>query len=222
MELDQLKTAWVAQQERLDNSLQLNATLLAQLNLGRARRSLTGISAELGFEIAGLAAIMLFTGSFAVDHTREPRFWVPAVALWAYALGVLISVVRQLVETRGVDFDEPVVAIQLRLERLRLRRAKIVGWLLAFGPLFWLPGAIVALRGLFGIDVYANVSANWIAANAALGLAVIPLCVWIARTFGGRLGAAPMTRSVVDAIAGNCIAEALQSVEATRRFEQGL
>jgi hypothetical protein len=220
MELDQLKKLWAAQQQRLDKSLQLNESLLAQMNLGRTRQSLRGLSAGIGFEIVGLALIMLMTGSFGADHVRDLDFFIPALAIWGYALAILIAETRQLVEIRRIDFDEPVVAIQVKIEQVRLRRAKIIGWLLAFGPLLWLPATIVVMRSLLGIDLYAHVTAGWIAANVVFGIAVIPLCIWIARRFGDRLGKSPTTRSFVDAIAGNSMSEALQSLDTIRRFEQ--
>ena len=220
MEPDRLQEAWTAQQERLDKSLQLNAAFLAQLNLGRAQRSLSGLAAGLGFEIAGLAVIVLFAGSFAFDHARELRFFVPAVLLWAYTIAMLVGSARQLYDVRRIDFDEPVAAVQLQIERLRLRRSKSIGWLLALGPLLWLPATIVVLRGLFGIDLYAYVSVNWIATNVVFGIAIIPLCIWISRTIGKRLGTSRKMRAILDTIAGNSIKEALQSVDATRRFGQ--
>jgi len=204
MELEELKALWTA----------------PQMNLGGTRRALRGLSMGLRFEMVALAVVVVLLGSFAADHVHEPASFVSALSLWAYGLAILIGNVRQLVAVRSIDFDEPVVAIQLRIEQLRLQRAKIVGWLLLFGPLLWLPAAAVVLRSVFGIDLYANASPAWIAGNVLFGVAVIPVCIWIARAFGNQLGGSPAMRSLIDAIAGHNVTAALESLEAVRRFEQ--
>jgi hypothetical protein len=220
MELEQLKELWGAQQERLEKSVQLNSALLAHANLGGTRRALRGLSTGLAWEIAGAAVSVLLFGSFAADHVHQSGLFVSGALIWAYSLAILLCNVRVLVDVRSVDWDEPVVAIQMRLERLRLRRAKIVGWLLLFGPLLWLPATAVVLSALAGVDLYAGASPAWIVANVLFGIAFIPLCIWIARAFGTRFAGTPAARSLIDAIAGHSVTSALESLDSVRRFKQ--
>ncbi len=219
MEIQELKTLWEQSESRLAASLRLNTLLLQQANLRKAEGSLQrlkrGVVAELVLNLVGLVLI----GSFAADHVREPRFLVPAAALGAYAVGLLIAGVRQIVAIAGLDYDEPVVAIQTRLETVRLMRVRSTLALLLFAPLMWVPLLIVVLRGLFGVDTY-TVSAEWLAANALFGLAVIPAAIFLARRFGERLGRMSFMRGLADAIAGRSLAAALDSLDAVRRFER--
>lgn len=101
------------------------------------------------------AAAVLLAGSFAGDHAADIRYFVPALLLAVFAPALVVDAAVQITAMRSIDYDEPVLVIQQRLLRVRAQRIKRVARILALAPLMWAPFAIVAIRGLFGIDVYA-------------------------------------------------------------------
>jgi hypothetical protein len=220
MELEEVKAAWNESNRRLEASIRLNTLLFTQWNLHKADASLKRLARGIAFElIVNLIGIVLL-GWFAADHIREAKFLVPAAMLDAYAIALVVAGARQLVELRRLDYDEPVVAIQYRLQRLRLSRIRATMGTLLFGPLMWVPLLIVAMRGFFGIDIYAGPSPAWLAANVLFGIAVIPIAVGIARAFGPRLERATPIRFLADEIAGSSLAAALDDLAAIRRFAE--
>jgi hypothetical protein len=220
MELEELKELWNRSNRKLEASSRLNTLLFAQLNLRKADTSLKrlarGITSELVVNLVGVCLL----GWFASDHLREPRFLIPAAMLDVYAIVLAVAGARQLFELRSLDYDEPVVAIQDRLRRLRLARIRATMGTLLFAPLMWVPLLIVATRGFFGIDIYAVASPAWLAANVLFGLAVIPIAVVIARVFGPGLERATPVRFLADQIAGRGLAAALDDLAALRRFAE--
>ena len=78
----------------------------------------------------------------------------------------------------------------------------------------------MASRWLFGIDIYAAASPAWLAANAILGLAVIPLAIALAKTYGSRLERGTPMRFLADEIAGRSLTAALDDLAAIRRFAE--
>lgn len=218
MEFEEIKELWAQSNRKLEASMRLNTLLLQQWNLRKTDTSLKWLARGIAFElIVNVIGVMLL-GFFAAAHWREPQFLIPAAALYIYAIGLIVAGGRQLARIDAVDYDEPVVAIQKKLEELRLARIRTTLGTLLFAPLMWVPLLIVALRGLFGIDVYAAGSA-WLAANLLFGLAVIPLAMFLARRYGPRLAASTAMRRLADAIAGNTLIEALASLDSIRRFE---
>lgn len=219
MELDDLKELWTANNRKLEASMRLNTQLLQQMNLGKTEGSLRRLSLGLWFELAlNLLAVVLL-GSFAAEHLREPRFFIPALTLGGYALALLVARIRELTGLASVDYTEPVVAIQKQLEGLRLRRIRATIWTLLFAPLMWVPLLVVALRGLFGVDVYAAAAPSWFIANLLFGLAVIPVGILLARRYGHLFERSSAARSLADAIAGRSLAAALDHLDTIRRFE---
>ena len=166
-----------------------------------------------------VAGVVLL-GFFVSNHFREPQFVISAAALYVYAIGLIVANARQLAQIHAVDFDEPVVAIQKKLEALRVARIRTTLGALLFGPLMWLPLVSVALRGIFGVDLYAAASPAWILANVLFGLAVIPLAIILARRYGPRLERSSAMRRLADAIAGHTLTKALDSLDSIRRFEE--
>lgn len=222
MEIEELKELWARGEGRLEASMRLNTLLLQQTNLQSAAASLRRLSfGALVEPVVNLIAVVLL-GSFAADHVREPRFLAPAIALGIYAIALLAAGVRQIVDIRSVDYDEPVVAIQKKLEELRVRRIRTTLWTLLFAPLMWVPLSIVALRGVFGVDLYAVADAGWLAANGLFGVAAIPLAIFAARRYGRRLERFSFIRTLADDIAGRSLVRALDALDAIRRFEEAV
>jgi RNA polymerase sigma factor (sigma-70 family) len=155
-----------------------------------------------------------------------------AFSTWMYRIAVNVAIsfrraemrktaaARQLFELRSLDYDEPVVAIQDRLQGLRLARIRATMGTLLFAPLMWVPLLIVATRAFLGIDIYAAASPAWLTANVLFGLAVIPTAVVIARAFGPRLERSTPMRFLADEIAGRSLAAALDDLAAIRRFAE--
>ncbi len=219
MELDEIKALWGESNRRLEASMRLNAALLQRVNLHAADTHLTRLARGITFELVVNAAAIGLLGSFMAGVWHEPRFLLPAMALDVYAIALVIAGARQLAALRAVDLDEPVVAVQQRLERLRVGRIRTTLATLLFAPLMWVPLTIVAARGFFGVDLYAD-GGGWLAASALFGLAVIPIAVVAARRFGPRLARSAPMRAAADAIAGHSLTRALNSLDALRRFEE--
>ncbi len=219
MEIEEMKKLWSQSNRSLETSLRLNTTLLRQWNLRKADTSLERLSRGIIFElIANVLAIVLL-GSFAAAHVHEPRFLIPALVLDIYTIALAAGSGRQLARISAVDYDAPVLAIQKNLADLRLRRIRTTLWTLLFAPLMWVPLLIVALRGIFGVDIYAA-GATWFVANAVFGLAVIPLAIFIAKRYGSRIASHTPLRWLADEIAGRSLAAGLGRLDAIRRFEK--
>jgi hypothetical protein len=219
MELEEIRTLWAQRNRELEASTRLNTALLQQWNLRAAGTAMKHFGRGVWFELIVNAIGLMLIGAFAADHVHEPHFLAPAAAIGVYAVVLSIACARQLADAGALDYDEPVVAIQQSLERLRIRRIRLTLWTLLFAPLMWLPLLIVTLRGIFGVDAYAALSPSWLVANALFGFAVIPSAIFLARRYGPRLAAYTSMRRLADQIAGRSLSSALDSLDALRRFE---
>jgi hypothetical protein len=218
MELDEIKERWAQTTRDLEASMRLNTTLLAQWNLRTVDTWLRRLARGIAFELAVNLAAIVVLGAFAAAHADEPRFLLPGIALGVYAIALVIAGARQLVAIRMLDYDESVVAIQKKIEALRILRIRASFWTLAVALLMWLPAAIVVLRGLFGVDLY-TAGLAWLIGNAGFGLAVLVLGAAIAKRYGPRLAEGTAMRKVADVIAGRSLSQALAALDSIQRFE---
>jgi len=190
MNFDDLKRSWNAHAQSLDTTLQLNRTTATAVLHARAATMLTRLRGWLWGEVAALAALLVWLGSFVV---REWGHWPLAASALALHLGcvaLMIAAIRQLHMLAGVDHSAPVVRLQRQLEQVAVVRIRTTCGAIVFGVLLWLPALAVALRDMLGADLYSVPDEgvrNWVLANLAFGVIVLLVARWAARRWGGRL-----------------------------------
>jgi serine/threonine-protein kinase len=221
MELDDLKQSWQEADRKLDAGLRLNTVRLYVTTLKKAETSLRRLSWFLWLDLLVDIPLVVLLGSFIADHITEPRFVLPAVTIDLFVIALMGLGIRQLVALAGTDPGEPVVALQKRTESLRIERLRAVKLTLLASPLLWIPMLIVGLKGFLGVDAYAIFDHAWLAANVLLGLAVIPLAVWISRRYADRMGRSPFIQRVMRDLAGHNLNAAQNFLGTLARFEEG-
>ena len=220
MELDDLKTAWRELDRRLDTSLALNLDVLKELKLDKTQSALHRLVVALQFELFQGVLATLLLGYFLAGHIHAAKFAVPAIVLHAVAVLTIVAAVRQLALIGGMDYSAPVVAMQHQLAELRSLRIRTNRWLLLLSPLLWTPLAIVCAEGMFGFDIYREFGLLWVGLNLAVGLAVIPLAIWVAHRYAERLGRSRILKHLADDLAGRSLTMAMAHLEEIARFEE--
>jgi hypothetical protein len=220
MDLQDMKDRWAEYDRKLETSFRLNTGILRELNLGRVDSALKRLSRLVAFELLVNLGAAAALGMFIASHIGEVRFLAPAVALGLCAVALVVASIRQLGVLHGLDYSVPVVAIQKQLETLRIERIRTTQWVLLLSPLLWTPLLIVALEGLLGIDSYLFLDGRWLAANLLVGLAFIPLMLWVARRFAGRWQGSPLVRSLMDDLAGRSLVAAAGFLSELSGFEE--
>lgn len=188
MDLDELKTLWKETDRRIaemEPALRLNLRLAQAATRETARTQLRTVRLVLWYEVIFGIAALLLVGSYLFDHIAEPRFALPAAALHLCAIVTLGVAAWQLVALGQIDYAGPVVAIQGRLARLRVARARFNRWLLLSSPLLWALLVVVVPHGLVGLDVTRAFGLPWVAGNFLFGTAVLGVAAWTARRFPG-------------------------------------
>ena len=81
------------------------------------------------------------------------------------------------------------------------------------------PAVYVGFKALFGLDAYSIFSAEYFWANVLVGLAIIPLAIWLSKAFGARLGGSGSMRYVVRTISGSSLNAASDALANLSEFE---
>jgi hypothetical protein len=218
VELDELKVRWQEQEQKLDAVIRLDRHLLREVVLAKAETALKRLSRFLWVELLLNAGGTMVLGAFLFDHLAEPRFFLPALALQAGLIFLIVAGGRQLAALTAIDYDAPVVEIQRRLAILRAERIRTMQWTLMLAPLAWVPLFIVGMKGLFGVDVYTTFSIPWLVANVLFGLLMIPTGIWASRRYADRLGHWPMVRRLLRDMGGQNLAAARSFLDSLSEF----
>ena len=221
MELDDLKSAW----KTLDRKLELdNALRLAELRdrkAERMRHSLRPLAWGQSVQMLFGGAVMLMGAACWARHLDNGAMVACGLAVHAYGLAVMIASGVVVGMSRAIDLDAPVVAMQVRLARLRkayLRSSRIAGlpwwvlWMPMLGVLAGLENPVLPPSGEMPV-------AAWIwstLAAGALGLGG----TWLFHRWAHRPQRAALGRRIDDYFAGNALRQARAQLDELERFER--
>ncbi len=220
MELDDLQAAWAARDRKLDASLRLNTALLRRSVLGQARWALRRMAFGVVCNVALDAAALLWLGSFLADHVGELRYFAPALALHLGLVASLACGVRQLVLLAQFDEGAPVLALQARLESLRIARLRELKWTLLLAALAWPAFLIVVAKGLAGLDALAFGTTAWWLGNVAVGLAALLAGLWACRRLAERVPHSPRLQKLLRDLSGSNLEAAQARLAALAAYER--
>lgn len=220
MELDDLKTAW----KSLDRKLELdNALRLAELRdrkAERMRHSLRPLAWGQSLQLLFGAVVMFLGAACWARHPGIATMVVCGLAVHAYGLAVVIASGITLGLARSVDLGEPVMAMQLRLARLR--KACMVSGRIAGLPwwVLWMPmlGVLAGLENPVLPPGQLPV-AEWIWSTLAVG-ALGLVGTWLFHRWAHQPRRAELGRRIDDYFAGSALRQAQAQLDELVRFER--
>jgi hypothetical protein len=208
MELDDLKTAWADLERKLTATQTALMRLQTDRTTDRTRSALRPLAWRLGWELLEGVVAAVLVGVYLAHNFDETRFAVPGLILHALAILSIISTVWQMVLLGRIDYSAPVVGIQKRLAELRAVRCRAWFWVLVLSPLLWALLLVVAVRGLFGGDVYAACGVPFVLGNLAFGL-VFTLVVWtVSKVWAAKAPVSAWREWLRDGLAGTSLTRA--------------
>jgi hypothetical protein len=220
MDLDVLKEKWAEQDLKLDLGIRLNRKLLMEVNTNRVQSPLRrfALLASVGAFVGLIGLVIL--GEFIYAHWLEPRFAWPAVVLHLWVIAYVAASIRQMAMALKIDLDNPIAIIQKELASLQVLRLRVVRWALLTGQLvWWIPFLIVMLKGIWDVDAYKVFDTPYLITNVVLGVAVIPLAIWMSRKFGERMDRSPALQRLMRELAGYNLTAASGFLSKLAEFE---
>jgi len=216
MERDTVLEAWASLEAQLKQTQRLNDLIVVE-SLGR--RAQTPLQRErflLWLEVGINALAIVALGSFAADRFGSFA-GICAAILGAVVLTIDAVLIGIAVSLSRLDLQDPVIALQAELARIKKRRAALVAAALVAGPLLWAP-LLVVLVAAAGLDPVSALGVPYIAANFAFGFVVAGAALLIARLFGERLRTSPWISGLIDALSGQAYRQAADYLDTIERY----
>ncbi|KAF0249940.1 MAG: hypothetical protein FD167_650 [bacterium] len=220
MNFDDIKNQWSAFDKKLDNSIKLNTFLLREVSLNKTNSFLRRLSLSIYVELILSFLVLMILGNFMWNNLYEIKFLIPAISLDLFVIFLVHSGIQQLIAINSIDFGEPIITNQKKLESLKVRRINETKRVFLFSPLLWVPLLIVIVRGITGLDPYAIFSTSSLVANLLFGLAVIPLVFFVSKRYSHRFQSSPLVQVLMNDIAGRSLNEAIGFLDKLSKFEK--
>ncbi len=152
MENDSIQEIWRQNEALLDNSRQLNLSLLKEVKLDKAQSSLRSllflpVSTGIFFTFAAFYAL-----NFVIMHMSSWYFAFSGSVVAVFSIMYLVSSIKQLTHILSVDYEAPVVKLQKKMVQIKtsvITNLKIVAWALPFSPFI----GLFLIKVLFNFDM---------------------------------------------------------------------
>jgi hypothetical protein len=169
MELDDLKSAWAT----LERSLAINERLLRETMLRKVRFWQVPYVVVRALEVLVFGAMLIAAVAVLARHASEPRYLAIGGGFAIYLAGLTAMCAHQLVAMAQLDYGGPVTALQRAIAHLKRSEVRAFIWALLGGVVFWLPGLLIGVEAVTGIDALARVDLAYLVSNIVVGLVVL-------------------------------------------------
>lgn len=169
--------------------------------------------------LAGGLTLALLT-LFVLRHGHDGRLAAMALLLMAWCAALLAMNLMQLRASHRLDWTQPVLVLQQRVETLRVQRLRGLQWALLTGQFVWsVPFVVVAFMALTGVNLF-DAAPHFVAVGLGLGVLFIPLAMGLARWVPASGWQSQRWQRLADSLAGRDVATARQTLAQLHRFEQ--
>lgn len=209
MELDDLKSAWAT----LERSLAINERLLRETMLRKVRWWQVPYVIARALELLVALAMLIATITVLARHPNEARYLAVAGGFAIYLAGLAWSCAHQLVTMLRLDYSGTVASLQRELVTLQRWEVRAFLWAFLGGVLFWLPGVLIAVEAVTGIDALARVDLAYLAGNLVVGAILLAVGVQLAKKYAHH-------SRILDALSGRSLQRMQAHLAELARFER--
>jgi hypothetical protein len=220
MELEQLQSQWQLLDQKVDQALSIQKTLLRQTHLQSARRHLHLLAFWPVVDLAFAVVVVVASGSCLGDHWSTPAVALPSATLLIAAIAFAIGNICQLVNVGGIIWDGPIGSIQVAMSRLRRARIRQFKWAVLSGPLVWFCAMCVGIQALLGVNLIESFDRAWVIANIVFGVLFIPCGGAVARILASHCNQSSWWKGALDGISGRSLAAAQRDLDQWTAFAQ--
>lgn len=178
MEATELKQIWKQYDAKLERSWNLNLKLVNDLNLNKAKTSLSWFAFFNGVIILVDIFLVHFLSNFIINNFSNITLTLPAYLLVAASFITMIWSSHQLGYSLMISYSKPVIEIQKKIEYLRTQKLRFNKFI------FYISYPYVYLMGFTFLHLDITLfPIKWMLPNIILVILWIPLCSWLIKKY---------------------------------------
>lgn len=162
-----IQETWNRHEKKLDQSLKLNLVLLKKVNLSNARSKLNSLIWQNAATIIFFFTVAMYGIVFAIENNQVLHYLISGLVLAFWAGAFSFGSANQLKKILKLDYSLPILELQKKLIAIKLsilKYLRLIVWTLPFHLAFM----IITFKSIYGVDIIAQNSKEWLAWNFAL------------------------------------------------------
>lgn len=180
MNIDEMKNVWASQNDKIDENIRLNKTLLNTLSTNKSESEMHRVALWAIAEGVTFLMIVIALGSYISNHLTFTAPTLSAVVLDIFAIIGLAGSIGQFVLIKLVDYSDGVRNVQKQIYAVREHRLKI-GKLLLLSIPFYMAYVFLGFETMLGVDIYEHLSSVVVSFYTVSSVLMIPFAIWLYR-----------------------------------------
>jgi len=178
METTELKELWKQYDAKLEKNWNLNLKLVKDMNLEKTKSSINTFTMLKGFTIIFQLMVVSFLTNFLIDNFSNLLLAAQGGILLVLTYVALIWNVYQMTLIMMINYNEPVLAIQKKIEKLKIQKLRYNKFIFYSSYPFVF---LMAFTVLHISPVYFPIW--WMIPNIILAILWFPMAYWLIRKY---------------------------------------
>jgi hypothetical protein len=174
-ELDNLKKLWQEQEQKLEQSMALNLSLLKETKLDKAQNQLVSLIWMSSLTAAFYIAALWYFVFFAFHNLDNWHFVLAGGILTVWSGAIALGSILQLKSILTLDYAKPVAELQKQLQEIKFTIIRFLRLALMIIP-FYLVFLEVIFQVMFNVDFVALMDPLWVILQPVV---LLPIVIWL-------------------------------------------
>lgn len=185
MELEELKTMWQSNDEKLESRVKINEQKIELIQTQKVASKLSPLYHQRVIEcIFHAIAIVLLIGFLFMNISQFP-YAVSAIALLAFYITTFVNAFKQITLIKNIDYNKDLATMQSSLVMLQTHVINYAKLTILFIPTFLAYPTIVTkvikdfhIKALADFDIIAQSNGNWWTVELVGLIILVPIGIW--------------------------------------------
>ncbi|MFY0674095.1 MAG: hypothetical protein JXQ87_11850 [Bacteroidia bacterium] len=217
MEALELKKIMNAYDNKLDKTLQLNASSINELQLKKSHNSTRKVLRYRIIEIVIFSFLALFLGWYVANNIDYIHLVISGVIFHVFTLVALAGSIGEVVLLLQIDFSKPIVEIRKKIERVNAHELLFVKLAFLSAPVWW-AYAVVAFDFFLGVDLFLKLELDFAIRYLVINFLIIIPLLWFLNKLSFKNLHIKWVRKAIEILASKKTMKALESLNKIEDF----
>jgi hypothetical protein len=227
MELDELRSAWISNNEKLEKKIRINEAQIELIQKQRIASKLAPLFWQRIVEMAFHAVFIVLLLVFLFQHIGQPPYAISAIALLGFYSLLFINALNLARIVRNIDYNQDLGALQRALTLLQTRFMNYAKMTVLFIPVFLSYPVVVSkviqdyhINALAEFDVIAKSNGSWWTMQLVVLCVMTPLGIWFYREVNYRNMHKKWVRDFIRKSSGKRVEKAMAFLNELQHLKQ--
>jgi hypothetical protein len=227
MELEELRSAWISNNEKLEKKIRINEAQIELIQKQRVASKLAPLFWQRIVEMAFHAAVIVLLLVFLFKHTDELPYAISAISLLGFYILLFINAFNLARIVRKIDYNQDLGGLQGSLTLLQTRYLTYAKMTVLFIPVFLSYPVVVSkviqdyqIGALAEFDVIARSNGSWWTMQLVVLCVMTPLGIWFYREVNYRNMHKKWVRDFIRKSSGKRVEKAMEFLNELQHMKQ--